>query len=262
MKKTLTFDSQFLLNIGWLYPDLMSTYGDRGNITVLKKRCQWREITVHIQPIDFKTKTHELENIDIIFGGGAQDREQELVMKDLHSDKGHLLKDLIENNIPALFVCGAPQLMGKYYDTSDGKKIDGLGIFQMETKQSDNSNERLIGNIIATVMNPVELTGQHIIGFENHSGRTYLDKNAVPFATVNKGYGNNGHDQTEGIVYKNAIGCYFHGPLLPKNPELADFLISKALEVKYKKAITLSTLDNSLEQMAKSSLMQRFHVRV
>lgn len=258
------------LKIGWLYPKLMSTYGDRGNMLVLQKRCEWRGITVEILSIDQSTSEKELQSIDLLFGGGAQDHEQEIVMEDLIKKK-KTIKTLIENNIPALFVCGAPQLMGNYYEPAEGKRIEGLGIFDMHTQHPGPKDDRLIGNLIAKVIPLViarnEMTKQShnrnddiLVGFENHGGRTFLGKNVKPFAKVLKGFGNNGQDGTEGVVYKNAIGCYLHGPLLPKNPQIADYLIEKALEVKYKETIELKRLDDSLEEMAKSAIAKRLGV--
>jgi CobQ-like glutamine amidotransferase family enzyme len=256
----------FTLTIGWLYPELMSTYGDRGNILVLTKRCEWRGINVHILEVTPKTTFSEMRKIDFIFGGGAQDREQEIVMRDLGGDKGKVIKDLIEKNIPALFVCGSPQLMGKYYEPAEGKVIKGLGIFDMETKHPGQSKQRLIGNMVAEISYenldkyPGVLPGtprRWIVGFENHGGRTYLGDGVKPFARVVKGFGNNGEDGTEGVVYKNAIGSYLHGPLLPKNPELADYIIGKALEVSFKEKVELIPLDDSLENKAKNALFHK-----
>jgi len=272
----------YQLNIGWLYPDLMSTYGDRGNILVLRKRCEWRGICVEIIPIEQNTKYQILNTIDLLFGGGAQDREQEIVMRDLRKNKGKVIKELIERGVPALFVCGAPQLMGKFYEPAVGEKIEGQGIFDMETRNPGTAAPRLIGNIIAEVnweylqrpvisndsersqgdFSPSVRNDSIIVGFENHGGRTCLGKNAKPFARVVKGYGNNGKDGTEGVVYKNAIGCYFHGPLLPKNPSVADWLIATALEVKYKEAIKLKELDDSLEKKAQQVIAKRLGVSI
>lgn len=216
------------LNICWLYPEYMSTYGDRGNIICLQKRCAWRGIETKIQ--------NDLENGDLIFGGGAQDRQQEIVMRDLMSKKKTLEK-LLNNNIPGLFVCGAPQLLGRPF----------LGLFDMETV-FPKDKPRLIGNLIT----------DKFVGFENHRGRTYLGKNLEPFARVIKGFGNNGEDGTEGAKYKNWIATYSHGPLLPKNPTLADWLIKTALEVKYQKGIQLEPLDDSLENQAHEYIKARY----
>ncbi len=279
------------ITVGWLYPDLMSTYGDRGNIICLTRRCEWRGIAVNIVPIDQTTKdtstslsaSQRLKAIDLLFGGGAQDREQEIVMRDLQKKK-KIIRELIDKNIPALFVCGAPQLMGKYYEPAVGKRIEGLGIFDMVSKHPGPTAHRLIGNIVAEVQwqnleSPDSSVTSHphenedpdsrfrendgiIVGFENHGGRTYLGKNAKPFAKVLKGYGNNGEDETEGVVYKNAIGCYFHGPLLPKNPHIADWFIQTALHVKYNEKIELKPLDDALEWKAHQAIAKRLGIGI
>src|SRR5258708_1364013 len=194
----------YSITIGWLYPQLMSTYGDRGNILVLQKRCVWRGIKTEIVNIDQMTDDKRLKTIDLLFGGGAQDREQEIVMKDLYKKK-RAIEMLIENGVPALFVCGAPQLMGKYYEPAVGKRIDGLGIFDMVSKHPGPKQDRLIGNVIAKIETD-NISHTYLVGFENHGGRSYLGNAAKPFAKIVKGFGNNGEDGTEGIVYKNAIG--------------------------------------------------------
>ncbi len=248
------------LIIGWLYPDLMSTYGDRGNIMALKKRCEWRGFTIEILSITPETRQSELKKVDIIFGGGAQDLEQEIVMSDLKGDKGAIIKELILDGTAALFVCGAPQLMGKYYEPAEGKRIEGVGVFDMTTKHPGLNQPRLIGNAVARVEIPGLTTT--IVGFENHGGRTTLGRDATPFAKIIKGYGNNGKDLTEGVIYKNAIGCYFHGPLLPKNPAVADWLIAKSLKKKYREKIELESLDDSLENKAHSAIATRLGISV
>lgn len=254
------------LRIGWLYPKLMSTYGDRGNILVLQKRCEWRDIEVEIVPIDEGTSDKTINTIDLLFGGGAQDREQTIVMEHLQRHAS-VIKKRIEKNMPALFVCGAPQLMGDYYETADGQRIEGLGIFPMHTKPADDTQDRLIGNVVAKI-NPEGMKNfqssslNSLVGFENHGGRTYLDKGAKTLATILKGNGNNGEDGSEGVVYKNALGTYLHGPLLPKNPEIADWLISTALEIKYGKKVDLKPLDDNLEKQAKSAIANRLGIEV
>lgn len=231
------------LTIGWLYPTLMSTYGDRGNIMVLTKRCEWRGIEVRVERINIDSESEELKTCDLLFMGGAQDTQQEIVNKDLFEKKGTTLKKLIEEEIPGLYICGAYQFLGKYYKTADGKKLPGLNIFPAYTENDGNS--RLIGNII------IEHSGKKIVGFENHGGRTFLDDTSMAFGKVIKGFGNNGEDKTEGIMYKNSIGSYLHGPMLPKNPEMADWLIKTALEKKYKSDVKLKELDDSIEKIAK-----------
>lgn len=280
MSNTLSTKS-YSLKIGWLYPDLMSTYGDRGNIIVLKKRCEWRNINVEIVNIDQNTADSELKSVNILFGGGAQDKEQHIVMENLRKKKKQI-KNLIEADIPTLLVCGSPQLFGKYYEPSFGKRIEGLGIFDMLSIHPGPVKDRLIGNIVAKVnwenldRHPEQSEGSQrdsssaswrtqndiIVGFENHGGRTYLGESARPFARVLKGNGNNGEDGTEGVVYKNAIGSYLHGPILPKNPEIADWLIKKALEIKYNKNISLNKIDDATAKMAKIAIAERLGVKI
>lgn len=246
--------SKLSLAIAWLYPDLMSTYGDRGNIIVLKKRCEWRGIEVKEDEVTLETSLSTLKKADLIFMGGAQDRQQKLAGEDFLKRKGPVIKELIERNTSALFVCAAYQAVGHYYQPYQGYRIPGPGIFDLSTEHPGDQARRLIGNVVGELVNQQLTTNSlqrtTIVGFENHGGRTYLGKNLQPFAKIIKGSGNNGEDGYEGAVYKNAIGSYFHGPLLTKNPHVADWLIQKALEVKYEKEIELERLDDSLEWQA------------
>jgi len=249
------------LTIGWLYPDLMSTYGDRGNISVLQKRCLWRDIDITITPIDFSTTNQELRTMNLLFGGGAQDRQQRILIDDLRKNKGPVLKTMIEKGIPGLFVCGSPQLLGHWYMTGDGKKLEGLGIFDMVSKHFGTDKPRCIGNLVAEIPNTkyqIPDTHNTVVGFENHGGRTYVGKGVEPFARIKRGFGNNGEDGTEGAVYKNCIATYSHGPFLPKNPHIADWLIRKALEMKYHKDISLTPLNDTLEWQAHEYCINRF----
>ncbi len=247
------------LTVGWLYPELMSTYGDRGNIIVLQKRIEWRGMGVKIKRINHDSKADELISCDILFMGGAQDIQQEIVQKDLNGTKGKIISKLIESNTPGLFICGAYQFLGNYYIDSYGIKIPGLGIFDMYT-HSDQAGKRLIGN---AVIKPHQLPtnnlklSNYIVGFENHGGRTILANKDLAFAEIIKGYGNNGEDTTEGIHYKSTIGTYLHGPILPSNPELADYLIENALVKKYGKEIALSKLDDTYANKAKTNILMR-----
>ena len=264
----LTF-MNYNLTIAWLYPDLMSTYGDRGNIIVLKKRCEWRGIDGKILEITLESPLSALGESDLLFMGGAQDRQQKLVSDDYLLNKAPLMKKMIEKNIPALLVCAAYQFAGHYYQPYQGEKIPGAGIFDLYTKHPGDQAKRLIGNVVAELLPSfwgverlqnqlMKDSGQSritLVGFENHGGRTYLGKNIKPLAKVIKGFGNNGEDGYEGAVYRNAIGSYFHGPLLPKNPHLADWLIAKALEVKYEKSIHLTSLPDELENLAHEAVI-------
>lgn len=250
--------NNYKLTIGWLYPDLMSTYGDRGNIICLFKRCEWRGIKVDVFRIEIGTNESEIEKCDLVVGGGAQDRQQEIVIKDL-LDKKSVYRRLFDKGIPGLFVCGSPQLLGHFYMTGDGKKLKGLGIFDYITKHFGHEKPRCIGNTVGEVVGCKlsVVSGKTIVGFENHGGRTYLGSKCQPFARVKRGFGNNGEDGYEGAVYKNVIACYYHGPFLPKNPHVADWFISKALEVKYGKIIFLKDLEDSLEWQAHNFMIKR-----
>jgi CobQ-like glutamine amidotransferase family enzyme len=206
------------LTIGWLYPELMSTYGDRGNIIVLTRRCEWRDIKISLEKISIGTNVDSLKKVDLLFMGGAQDTQQEIVNKDLFERKGNTLRKLIGDSVPGLFICGAYQFLGRYYKTAEGKKLPGLEIFPSYTENPGEKHKRLISNII------IEKNKEKYVGFENHGGRTYLDDPQTAFGTVIKGFGNNGTDKTEGIIFKNSIGTYLHGPILPKNPTLRSII--------------------------------------
>lgn len=257
------------LKLGWLYPRLMSTYGDRGNILILQKRCKEREIGLSIIEIDEDTKSSAFNDLDLIFAGGAQDLQQKIVMEDLKNEKRELLLEKIAENTPAVFVCGAPQLMGRLYEPALGEVIEGVGIFDIETRHPGPKSPRLIGNIAAKLETknipefiPLSENQSYILGFENHGGRTTLGPSAKPLASVIKGFGNNGKDKTEGVVYKNAIGTYLHGPLFAKNPHLADWFIARGLYEKYREEITLGILDDSLEYKAQTAIARKLGLKL
>lgn len=252
------------LTIGWLYPKLMSTYGDRGNVICLERRCQWRNLDVSILPLDQDTDINTFSEFDVIVGGGAQDRQQEIVMRDLQGEKAEIMKEKIKAGIPGVFTCGSPQLLGKYYEPAMGQKIDGLGILDLVTKHPGQNVPRCIGNVAFEIVptslsqDLKEMLGESptVVGFENHGGRTYLGE-VSPLGKVIKGYGNNGEDGFEGAFYQNAIATYAHGPLLPKNPFLADWLIMKAIEQKYQKKVTLSPLDDTLAHQGRKAMLKK-----
>lgn len=225
-----------IIRILHLYPREMNLYGDHGNVLALRRRCEWRGIDVEVishEPGDLLP-----EDIDIIFGGGGQDSGQGVIEEDLARIAPYL-KDKIENNTPALLICGLYQLFGNSFETFEGKFIKGMGILDIKTIGAD---KRLIGNI--TIDSPEFGT---IVGYENHSGLTYLGPEMKPFGTVVSGAGNNGKDMTEGVIYHNCIATYLHGPILPKNPVIADFMISKALANKYGHSFELQSLDDQIE---------------
>ena len=257
MRKKRNNDLQ--LTIGWLYPDLMSTYGDRGNIIVLEKRANWRGIKVIINKISLESSEEQIRKSDFIFMGGAQDKQQEIVNKDLLNKKGKALVEVLNKGKPGLFICGAYQFLGKYYKAADGTLIKGLAVFDLYTENPGLKYKRLIGDLIIDACLPDDRKSLiRLVGFENHGGRTYLTDQNCAFGRVVSGYGNNGKDKTEGIIYKNTIGTYLHGPLLPKNPQLIDFLIEKALLVKYGKKIKLYQMKDLIEQKAKEVIFKRY----
>ncbi len=255
--------------IGWLYPTLMSTYGDRGNVICLQRRCQWRGIEVEIVPLRKSTEIAEFNRVDIIVGGGAQDRQQEIVMRDLQGAKAQALKEKLDQGTPGVFTCGSPQLLGHYYEPALGKRIDGLGLLDMVSQHPGIEAQRCIGNLVFEITaSPIareltEILGEKplVIGFENHGGRTYL-QDVQALGKVIKGYGNNGEDQTAGAFYQNAIATYAHGPLLPKNHFVADWLIKKALQRKYERQIALSPLDDSLALAGRKNMLRRLGLAI
>ena len=237
------------LIIGYLYPDLMNIYGDTGNITALLKRCKWRDIAVTVKNISVGDHLKKSE-VDVFFFGGGQDQQQESVAQDLvTSGKGKIIRQEVQRGVPLLSICGGYQLLGAYYNPAEGPKLPGVNLFPSFTQAG---NKRMIGNIV------INSQFGTLVGFENHSGQTYLKDSAKPLGKVIIGFGNNRQDRTEGGIYKNAIGCYMHGSLLPKNPKLADWLIKTALEVKYKRQIELAPLDDSLEEKAHNFAVSKF----
>lgn len=205
-----------------LYARDMNIYGDLGNVLVIKRRLEWHGYTVNV--VSYNPGDAFPKNVDIILGGGGQDSGQDIIMNDLQKIAPTLRK-LADDNVPMLMICGLYQLFGKFFKTGDGHVIKGIGIFDIQTYAGP---ERLIGNIVTT--SPDFGT---IVGYENHSGQTFLGKNVTELGEVRRGAGNSGTDTTEGARYKNVIGTYLHGPILPKNPELADWLIEKAVTRKF-----------------------------
>ncbi len=232
------------LRIAHLYPDMLNLYGDSGNVLCLQKRLEWRGIDNNTNRINAGDVAN-LSDYDIIFIGGGQDFEQSLILDDLSKGMDVSLKKAVENGVVILAVCGGFQLLGKYYKTHTGDIMEFTNILDFYTVGKE---KRLIGNYAFKTSEKME-----IIGFENHSGRTYLGKGLKPFGKIIKGSGNNGRDRTEGVRYKNTFGTYCHGPILPKNPQFADMLIEKALKRKYKD-VKLEKLDNSIEILARKQV--------
>jgi lipid II isoglutaminyl synthase (glutamine-hydrolysing) len=238
------------VRIGWLYPDLMNIYGDRGNIMTLVQRCKWRGIPVEVDELAPGDPVVE-GRVDIFFMGGGQDREQEIVYRDLLEVKGAALKREIDLGAAALVICGGYQLFGKYYRPFEGEELAGIEVFDAYTVAG---KKRCIGNVVAT--SALGGPSGTIVGFENHSGKTYLGDGCTPLGMVTVGFGNNAEDRTEGAIYRGAIGTYLHGSLLPKNPGVADFLIEKAL-ARREEGVRLDPLDDALELKAHDSAVVR-----
>ena len=237
------------LRIAHLYPDLLNLYGDRGNIQCLRMRCLWRGIGAQVthyrltDPVDFL-------RTDIVLLGGGSDREQKIVCTRLRELKEDF-KSFVEDGGCVLAICGGYQLMGHYYDAADGR-MEGLSILDICTEQG---SPRLIGNVVLRSEDSGSFPYE-IVGFENHGGRTYIGANK-PFGKVLSGYGNNGEDGGEGVLMRNVIGTYLHGPLLPKNPHVCDYLLRRALERKYGSA-SLQPLDDREELEANRYAAHRF----
>ncbi len=243
------------LTLCHLYPDLMNLYGDRGNIIALSKRCQWRGIDVNIVPVSLGD-SFDYENYDIIFMGGGQDYEQSIIQEDLMKGKRQRIIEAVEAGRVFLGICGGLQLLGKYYRTHTGSEIECIGALNLWTHGSDT---RLIGNLVYEVefLKDDRQSG-YIIGFENHSGKTYLGEGVKPLGKVIKGFGNNSEDGFEGAVYRNTFCSYSHGSLLPKNPALTDHLLKLALLNKYPDFQGLDPLENETENIARKALLKRF----
>src|SRR6266700_2207952 len=211
------------LRLVHLYPDLMSVYGDRGNVLTLVRRAEWRGISIDVRELSIGDDL-DPHAADLIFFGGGQDREQEVVSPDFLEQKGEAVRLAVEDGAALLSVCGGYQLLGQSYTTVDGQELPGAGLLDV---RSVPGPKRHIGNVLVET----DLGGQRrtLVGFENHSGRTYLGPGLQALGRTVVGAGNNGEDGTEGAVYRGAVGCYLHGSLLPKNAWLADRLLSDAL---------------------------------
>lgn len=215
------------LKICHMYPDVLNLYGDGGNIICMKKRLEWRGIDASVTRLPIDTDM-SLANFDLIFIGGGQDFEQQVLLEDLHRGKEREIKAAIEDGKTFLTICGGYQMLGSYYETYDGKRCDFIGALDLYTV---GSKQRMIDNYKFKCTESAG--GSIVVGFENHSGKTYLGSGLEPLGTVLAGFGNNGEDRTEGAHYKNVFGSYSHGPMLPKNPEFCDMLLLTALKRKY-----------------------------
>lgn len=236
------------LRLCHLYPDLLNLYGDRGNILALLRRSQGRGLDLSIESVSMD-EHFDADRYDIVFLGGGQDAEQNIIRRDFVEKKGDDIRNAVEKNKVFLCICGGYQMMGHYYEEHDGTRIDCLGVIDVHTVGKKN---RFIGD---TVYESALLPESPILyGFENHSGRTYLGKGVNPLARVVEGAGNNGEDGTEGAVYRNVYCTYSHGSFLPKNPSMTDYLLRKAHEAKYGEDTHLSFLDTKIEDVARTAI--------
>ena len=240
-------EDKLSISIAHLYPKLLNLYGDMGNVITLIKRCQWRGIQVEFEQIDTGDK---IKDHDLYFIGGGQDKQQEEVAQELFSNKEFLISQR-DNGAVFLGICGGYQLFGHYYQPHDKDRLPGISLLDAYTVAG---SKRFIGNV--TVKSDF-LIPDILVGFENHSGLTYLQGDTKPLGIVATGNGNNGKDGFEGARYKNVFGTYLHGSLLPKNPHFADFLIELALEKRYGEKIKLSPLDDKLEWDAHNSVINK-----
>lgn len=259
------------LVIGYLYPSVMSQYGDRGNVITVLERCRRRGIEAEVRPLEVGEPV-DPDQVDLLLVGGGADTHQQLVFEDLVAVKGDGLRRAVDEGAAAFVVCAGYQLWGHYYRTARGQELPGLGIFDAHTVHraaqtgtkldsiTEAGSVRAVGNLVVEWADGAQ-TGpredpQVLVGFENHGGRTYLHPGAQPLGKVLTGGGNNSEDGWEGCCYRNAIGTYLHGPALPKNPHLADHLIAAALRRRHGE-VTLEPLDDGPEDAAHDRAVTR-----
>ncbi|MCU7583783.1 MurT ligase domain-containing protein [Adlercreutzia muris] len=242
--------------IAHLLPDLLNLYGDGGNVRILEQRLRWRGIPVEVRRVGHG-ESIDLSQVDLVFLGGGPDREQKLASEQLLAMKGDLAA-YVEGDGPLLAICGGYQILGRQWLWGD-ELVEGLGILDMETRRPGTSADRLIDNMV--LESP--LASHPVVGYENHAGRTYLGEGVEGFGRVvsSCGRGNNDDDRVEGARYKNVVGTYSHGPLLSKNPEVADWLLARALErraTRMEEAVpALAPLDNRAELAANEVMTKR-----
>jgi CobQ-like glutamine amidotransferase family enzyme len=249
------------LIVGYLYPSVMSQYGDRGNVLTVIRRCAWRGISAEVTGLDVGDRV-DPDRVDLLLIGGGADSHQRLVCEDLLRVKGEGIRRAIDEGAAAFAVCAGYQLWGHYYKTATGEELRGLGVFDAHTvHRAAQTGTRLdtitrAGSVRAVGNLVVQWGTTVLVGFENHGGRTYLHSGAQPLGRVQAGGGNNSEDGLEGCVHGNAIGTYLHGPALPKNPALADHLIAAALRRRYGD-VTLPPLDDDPELTAHEQALGR-----
>jgi CobQ-like glutamine amidotransferase family enzyme len=243
------------LTICHLYPDLMNIYGDRGNIIALSRRAEWAGLEVELKRVDLG-EAPDFRAYDILFIGGGQDKEQALIARDLAEVKAAALRQAVHDGLVVLAVCGGYQLLGRYFRTGTDAVLPGIEVFDAWTVAG---RTRSIGDVIAR--SEVGGRPRTLVGFENHSGKTYLGERAQPLARVLSGHGNNAEDGYEGAVQHNAFGTYLHGSLLPKNPWLTDLLIRRAVERRYGPRAALPPVDDAVEMLAHQAVIERIRRR-
>ncbi|HEY7004075.1 MAG TPA: hypothetical protein VH281_07315 [Gaiellaceae bacterium] len=243
------------LVVGHLYPDYLNIYADRGNIAVLERRTAWRGIELDYRTIGLGEDVDPTAH-DLYYIGGGQDREQALVTPDLAAKAGPL-REALQGGAVFLAVCGGYQLLGHYYRDRSGAELPGISLLPQRTVAGER---RMIGDVLLEC--DLEAGSPRLLaGFENHAGRTYLDEGADPLGRVVSGFGNNGEDGLEGCRVGSAIGTYLHGPLLPRNPWLADWLIARGLARKAGEAPELEPLTDDLEHSAQLVSAERARTR-
>ena len=238
------------LKICHLYPDILNLYGDQGNIICMKKRLEWRNIECSVTEVSIG-ESAKFTDFDIFFIGGGQDFEQEILLGDLAGGKADEIKAAVADGKTFLAICGGYQMLGSYYKTWDGQMCDFIGAIDYYTV---GAKDRMIGNFMYKCC--AESGGSTVVGFENHSGKTFLGSGVSPLGTILSGYGNNGEDKTEGVRYNNVFGTYSHGPVLPKNPQLTDFILKTALSQKYT-SFDFEPLDDTFENNANEYMIKR-----
>lgn len=244
-------NKDFEINIAHLYPELLDVYSDFGNVSTIKKRLEWRGIKVNIDRISATTNVIEYSKYDFFLIGGGQEKQQPDVAKLLLKHRSDF-KNLADDGITMLAICGGYELLGNYCQNLHGQKYDGLGIFDAYTM---TENKRMTGN---TTIETNFLTPNTIVGFTNHNSETYLGSNCKPLGKVLLGHGNNKKDKTEGAIYNNVFGTYLHGPLLPQNPIFTDYLLQIIIRQKLNdNNYLLPVLDAKLELLAHKNMLKR-----
>lgn len=242
----------YTLTLAHLYPEQMNIYGDRGNIITLAQRSAWRGVALRVLPVGPGDSVDWME-VDLAFFGGGQDSSQALIADDFVRRQAAPLRPAIESGLTMLAICGGYQLLGHYFLTHAGEKLPGAELLDLHTV---GGTKRMIGNSVIEWCSSANAK-THLVGFENHSGRTYLGAGVRSMGRAVAGGGNNGEDGTGGAVYRNVYGCYLHGSLLPKNPQLADHLLGLALRRRYGGGAALPPLDDGLELRAQRGMLER-----